>query len=57
MERNLYPRIRELVLTQKLKEPFHTRDIPFLVKSPAFLYKHPEYFDKVAPGLFKLRKR
>ena len=57
MERNLHPRIREMVLTGKLREPFHTKDIPFLKNSPSFLYKHPEYFERVKPGLFKLVHR
>jgi hypothetical protein len=61
-QRNLVQKIRDVVLSGKVKEPFKFSDFNFLSKSSGFISKHAvgngkytEYFIRVSRGIYKLK--
>lgn len=62
-QKNLVKRIREDVISKKVKEPFRAIHFPYLEKSRSFISKHAvgngkykEYFERVGYGSYKLKK-
>jgi hypothetical protein len=54
-QKKLVEQITESVRKGNVKEPFKSNDFSFLSSSRGFLSKHPEYFERVSRGLYKLK--
>ena len=61
-QNNLVQKIRDAIISGKVKEPFKSSDFHFLSSSPSFISKHAvgngkytEYFIRVSRGLYRLK--